>query len=249
MDPQQLLPESNLPNHKNSPQNQQTHHQPSIIQNNGSYSQTDDLEQMREPLLVQFIKYFLPSDSKFEEPKTILDEKVQEIDKKLGQGWFFIYELWLSFVIVAAVSKGVFLVASVQDWWLGRDYDLVKIFAVPLALALHCSFWSVKQAWLQRQALKKKDQKIADKAYRSGVRLAIYYFIVCVVFLLVVIFWQYFDSRRRSDWMKIMGYLFIQFIMHYVIPVGISIYGSYQVKVLLEEKMDLLLKVGNGEIN
>jgi len=246
MDPHPLLSETNLPI-ENSPKDLEIHSQPPIIQDNGSHSQTDDLDQMREPLLVQFVKYFLPSNPKFEEPKTVSEKKMQEIDKKLGQGWYFLYELWLSFVIVAAVSKGVFLVASVQDWWYGREYNLVKIIAVPLGLALHCSLWSVKQAWLQREAMKKKDQKKADEAYRSAMRLAIYYFIVCVMFLLVVIYWQCFDSRRRNDWIKVVCFLVVQFIMHFVIPVGISVYGSYKVKVLLEEKMDLIVRARNGD--
>jgi len=229
------------------PQDQEASSQSLIIANSKPHSQKGLFNQLNEPLLAQSIQIYSKSDLSEEESKMILT-KVEEIDKRLEEGWYLAYQLWLYVIIVAAPLKGVFLAAFVQDMWWRRDDEAAQICSVLLVCALYCIFWTVKQALLQNEALREKDQVKAAQAYRSLVQLACYYLILCIVFFLLTVLFIY-SSTERKYWLQAICYLFLLFIAHYVIPVGISVKGSYQLKILLEEKMDLLLKADNRGVN
>jgi len=246
MDSQLLPTENSAPLHcsnENFPQDSY----PSLIHNDEPCSKEDRLHQLKEPVFAQPIQILSLGNPKAEESEVLLRE-VNEIDKILGQGWYFAYELWLFFVIIAVSLKGVFLcilVYKINSW----NQDFAQLFTTLLMFALLYVFWSIHQASLHIKALWKKDPKIAAKAYNSLVKLSIYYFVLYIAFILVSMYWRYSSSGLGAYLWKYVNELLVIFIPLYVIPVGISVFGSYEIKVLLEEKMELLLKAGKGDMN
>jgi len=220
---------------------------PSIIHNDPPCSRADRLNELKEPLLAQ------PQDSSAGDPKVEgskdLLERVKEIDEKLGRGrFFFAYELWLFFVVIAVSFKGGILCFLVYHFWFWNTL-LAQMCSVLLIFTFYYIFWTIQQALLQGKALWEKNHEIATKAYSSLLRLAAYYFVLYVAFLMMSIFWRYCVSGGGAYLWHYINELLEIFVPLYVIPVPISIFGSYKMKVLLEEKMSLLSRAGKGNMN
>jgi len=249
MNSQDLQTESNPPLHTIF--SQESHS--SIIHNDKSCSNEDDLSQLKEPLLDQPTSILSEANAEEEESKAIL-KKVKDIDDKFKEGWIYAYDFWLSVVITAATGEGVLLATSIKDWVFAKEYEKIRFLAIPLGLAFFYLFWLARLALLHKEALKKKDAKMAAQAYSSLVRAMITSFILSVIFFLTVIYERsyysgYEEGQRyrgyESSWMRGLCAFLWQFMKLYVIPAGVSVYGSYKVKTVLEERTNLLLKVPN----
>jgi len=252
MNSQDLQTESNPPLHCFKEMSSQESHS-SIIHNDKPCSNKHHLSQLKEPLLGQPTQIPSVGNEHLEESKAIL-KKVKDIDNKFKEGWIYAYDFWLSVLIAAAVGEGVLLAASIKDWMLAKEYEKIKFLAIPLVLAFFYLFWLARLALLHKQALKKKDAKMAAQAYNSLVRAMITSFILSIIFFLTVIYARSYYSRYqegqryrgdKSSWIREFCDFSWQFMKLSVIPAGISVYGSYKVKAVLEERMNLLRKVPN----
>jgi len=238
MDPQPLLTESK---HYSKKSLSQRSHRLKIHADEPC-SKEDHLNQPKETLFDQSMKVPFTADLELEESTTIL-KKVKDIDEKFEEGWIYVYDFWLSVVIALAVGKNVLLAVSMKNSLLEGEYEMVKVSAIPLILAFFSLLWLIRQVLLHKEALKKKDAKIAAQAYSSLVRAMICSFILSVIFFLTIIFGRSFYSgskEDKNDWIGELYNFVLRFITYCVVPAGISVYGSYKVKVVLEERMNLL---------
>jgi len=244
MDPQHLQTKSNLPLYC-SKENLSRESHPSMIHNDEPCSHENRLNQLNEPLISQPNQISSTADPESEESKAIL-KKVKDIDNEFEKGWIYVYNFWLSVVIGAAALKGVLFADSVKDWLKGREYEMLKFFAIPLGLAFFSLFWLVRLALLQKEALKKKDPKKAAQAFLSLVKAVICFVILFGILSLTIFCGRSYYSGYNEDensWIEGFRDYLLRLITRFVILVGMSAYGSYKVKFVLEERTNLLEKI------
>jgi len=238
-------------NIENFPQNLDSPSQSSLIHNHEPDSKKDDLNQLKEEaLLTESPRYFQSSDRQLEESKRIVN-KIQRIEDQLSQGWFYdFFQGTLIFVKFVAPLWCMVLVIDIFSFWITEEYGWVKLYSILLGYLFYCIFLCFKHIKLQKDALKEKDPNLAAQAVRLVAKFTTHYSIlIVIVFLVVIAYFCYFvDERKR--WLDILGGLFWKFVIFYVIPVGGSNIISKKMKILLEERMDLVMKAAaNNDAN
>jgi len=181
-------------------------------------------------------------------PEDPLDNTVEEIDRRLDKGWLFLaYRIWLYLTPVLGMYfyQEFYLRGEKYHhnlWDENEDEDRSSVlYWGSFGYTLHCLFWLLKQAWFELIAIKQRDLKMATYAYDSLVWLAKYYFVWVFINLLNFLMTQRPMTVYELVYeIKTLIRISIKCITYYLIPVAISIYGSRQVKNLLEERQALI---------
>jgi len=180
------------------------------------------------------------SDLSKEESQIILNNQVKELEKRLDQGWFLVYKLWLYLSILGCAFLCTILSVVALDWsrslWF-YDMEKAKLCLALLFLPFCCLVWLLRQAQLEIVAMREKELKTARKAFDCMIGFIFGYSV------LMVLCWA------GMAWIGEEEKFGLMFFGFYVVGVKINIVnlcGANKVIALLSELEDLIYKRKSG---
>jgi len=162
------------------------------------------------------------------EQDDLLRKKVQCIEKRLDEGWYVAYKVWLSFLyFIGGFGAGYFGagILSIMGFYGRRALGTSGI----LSLFFICSVCIIMLAWKERNALATRDWKLARDALMSMAFFAVFYLAT-----IIVLFW-FLHATNRHDVRGLEANIWV-WITGYIIPVFINIFGAKKVCNLLKKR-------------
>jgi len=171
--------------------------------------------------------------------KKKLERKIRDIDAKLEKGWYNAYYNWLYFLLV---YSGMMTVQSVMSIVVALVLEEFKAVPVIIAgvLGVGMCIWTMQLALVLKNAINAKNLEGARRGLRSMNMYRIACFVAFIVFVIILeVIKKELNGEEDENWVVL--YL-VLFVIGYVVPMWINIFGAKQIIKILEDRETLILE-------
>jgi len=185
-------------------------------------------------------QYLMVADSKPVDPqKRRLEEKIEHFEERLKSGWYMAYKVWLYmniiFCLLMIFCFWIWLVVSVV-LYLQKPEGKIGIMEVDIWLSATWSIWLLQQCVVVKNAMNDRSLEGAKRGLRSMIWFSFYYLVTFFAPLL------FGEERLLIPYDQ----FFVAFLIMYMIPTFVKLFGAIKVLNLLEEREPLVVQLNEN---
>jgi len=171
-----------------------------------------------------------------------LEKKIQDLEDKLDSGCFFIYKIWLYLTIGCSGLTGAQCCLSMLIGVIFiREKEAWAIFLTNIIVITWC-IWLIQQALVIKNAMSNRSLEGAKRGFRSLLWFCAYYLLTFLSFVFTVEAISANLPKDTKDESWLIVYV-IAFIVGYVFPMFVNLFGAGKVISLLANRDALVLEL------
>jgi len=174
--------------------------------------------------------------------KAKLEKNIQDLADRLDSGCYFIYKIWLYLTVGFSGLTGaqccLSLLISVVFI---REKEAWAVFLTNIIVLSWC-IWLIQQALVMKNAMSNRSLEGAKRGFRSMLWFSAYYLLTFLSFVLTIEALMEDLPRDTKDESWMIAYV-VAFIVGYVFPVFVNLFGAGKVISLLANREALVLEL------